>query len=146
MSYYFFSKLINMSSKKSLKSVESNTKKRSMKNLKKPYNCSDLIILKQNLKLSSQDKHTKRYPPLEGILAKPGYIHKWLSYNQFEPKLTKIPADFKPSLVGNLLLIRPKFCDKTGLPTRVTVGRFFPHTTVRCIPLALGLWMLGLML
>ena len=60
-----------------------------MKSLKK-HNCQDFIILNQYLKLSSQDKHPKRYPPLEGILAKPGYIHKWLSYNQFEPKLTKI--------------------------------------------------------
>lgn len=67
-----------------------------MESLKKAYNCQDFITLKQNLKFSSQDTRTKRYPPLEGILAKPRYIHKWISYNQFESQLTKIPADFKP--------------------------------------------------
>ena len=85
-----------MNSKKSLKIVKSNTQKKSIKSLKKAYNCQDFIVLKQDLKINYQDKNTKKIPPLEGILAKPGFIHKWLRYNQFEHKLTKIPADFKP--------------------------------------------------
>jgi hypothetical protein len=59
----------------------------------------------------SSKKNSYKY--LEGIQLKEGYLHKFISFNEFEKKETKIPKDYQKEDVNEFLLKKLKICDNS---------------------------------
>lgn len=59
----------------------------------------------------SNKKNSYKY--LEGIQLREGYLYKFISFNEFEKKETKIPKDYQKEDVNEFLLKKLKICDNS---------------------------------